>query len=68
MSSEWFDIAYINYDEAILHGRINEGRDEFGCMKEREVRVVLTEAQKDAIVDLNERHCREREALLRTMA
>lgn len=68
MESEWFDVAYINYDEAILHGRVNAGRGADGVNIEHDVRVVLTDEQKRDIEALNFKHQCERKALLRTMA
>ena len=59
MESEWFDIAYINFDEAILHGQI---RTEAG---EREVRHVLSREEKEMVVDMNERHRAEMKKLLK---
>lgn len=68
MESEWFDIAYINFDEAILHGRIDEGEDEERVRRERTIRVVLNEDQKRAVEDLNFKHEREMKKLLRGFA
>jgi NADH dehydrogenase FAD-containing subunit len=68
MSEEWFDVAYINFDEAILHGRMTDGMDEFHVRKEREVRVVLNDAQKRLIEDMNTRHQMQMQRLLRSFA
>lgn len=62
MSNEWFDIAYINHDEAILHGQIADERGE------REVRVSLTKEQVRAVEDLNFKHQMEMNKLLRGWA
>jgi hypothetical protein len=62
MSEEWFEVAYINFDEAILHGQIVVDR------AQQEVRKVLSIAEKDRIVEMNERHQREMQKLLRSMA
>lgn len=59
MSEDWFDVAYIHPNEAILHGRAKGDHD---------VRMVLGDGQKIAIEDMNERHQREMQALLRSMA
>lgn len=56
MPEEYFDVAYINFDKAILHGRITTGRDEYGCRTEAHVEQVLTAEQKRAIEDLNFKH------------
>lgn len=56
MPEEYFDVAYINFDKAILHGRITAGRDEHGCRKEASVEQVLTAEQKKQIEDLNFEH------------
>lgn len=68
MPEEYFDVAYINFDKAILHGRITAGRDKHGCRIERELEQVLTDEQKEALVDLNERHRDEMNALLSSFA
>lgn len=68
MPEEYFDIAYINFDEAILHGRITDGRDEFGCRKEKIVRKPLSDDQKRQIEDMNFKHQNEMQALLRSFA
>jgi SNF2 family DNA or RNA helicase len=68
MSDEWFEVAYINFDEAILHGQKRGVLDEYGVRSEERVRVVLTDEQKRAVEDLNERHRDEMNALLRGMA
>jgi hypothetical protein len=64
MPEEWFEVAYINFDKAILHGRATVGQDEFGCRKAADVEQVLTGEQKEQLVELNERHARETERLL----
>ena len=66
MPEEWFDVAYINFDEAILHGRARDGRDEFGVNRERDVRVTLTDAQKRQIEDMNSDHQMAMQKLLRS--
>lgn len=58
MSEDWFEVAYINFDEAILHGNTAD----------RSVRVVLSDEQKRAVENLNERHRDEMQRLLRGMA
>lgn len=63
MSNEWFEIAYINFAEAILHGQM-VGEDG----KEVEVRKVLSDEQKAIIIEINERHRDELNAVLRSMA
>lgn len=73
MPEEWFEVAYINYDKAILHGRVMEmvkpdhpALNQAFFRKEREIEQVLTEEQKNAIVDMNERHQDEMQALLKS--
>lgn len=62
MSNEWFSIAWINFAKAILHGQfVNDAG------KETEIEQVLTDSQRDAVYDMNERHQREMNALLRSM-
>lgn len=56
MPEEYFDVAYINFDEAILHGRIRLGRDENFVAQEKQVRLTLTDEQKKQIEDLNFEH------------
>lgn len=72
MPEEWFEVAYINFDKAILHGRVMEETTEKygtfirGVKRERMIEQVLTDEQKNAIVDLNERHQDEMQALLKS--
>ena len=73
MPEEWFEVAYINYDKAILHGRVMEmvkpdhpALNRAFFRKERMIEQVLTEEQKDAIVDLNEKHQDEMQKLLKS--
>lgn len=66
MPEEWFDVAYINFDKVILHGRVSDGFDEFRCRKERMLEQVLTEEQKNQLIDMNERHQDEMQKLLRS--
>lgn len=66
MSEKWLDVAYINIEEAILHGRIMEGHGD--ARKEREVRVELTELQKGAIDTLGAAHDLAMQRLLRSFA
>lgn len=56
MPEEYFDIAYINFDKAILHGRIRGGIDANRCVIEAEVEQVLTEEQSEAVVAMNAKH------------
>ncbi|WP_404480007.1 hypothetical protein [Novosphingobium sp. BL-52-GroH] len=64
MPEEWFDLAYINFDKVILHGRITTGHDEFRVRREAEVEQVLTDEQKDAVQELKIKHNDELNALL----
>ena len=66
MPEEWFEVAYINFDKAILHGRVMGERDENLCRKEIMIEQVLTEEQKRAIEDLNFEHEEAMQALLKS--
>ena len=72
MPEEWFEEAYINYDKAILHGRvrvpalISNGQYFHNTHEPRDIEQVLTDEQKDAIVDMNERHQDEMQELLKS--
>lgn len=66
MPEEWFEVAYINFDKAILHGRVMGERDENLCRKEIMIEQVLTEDQKRAIEDLNFEHENAMQALLKS--
>lgn len=65
MEQEWLNIAYINFDKAIMHGRVVAGRDSYGVTIEREIEQTLTDAQKQAVDDLDFKHQQERRALLK---
>lgn len=56
MPEEYFDVAYINFDKAILHGRLAGGRDQFGCRTNVYVEQVLTDEQRADISDLEAKH------------
>ena len=72
MPEEWFEVAYINYDKAILHGRarvpmlIGNGEYFHNTHEPKDIEQVLTDEQKNAIVDMNERHREEMQALLKS--
>jgi hypothetical protein len=55
LESEWLEIAYINFDKAILHGKSENG------IVEQE----LTQEQKEQVWGLNEKHALETRKLLR---
>lgn len=59
MSEDWFDIAWVNHNKAILHGQRAD---------QTTVERVLTAAERDRIWDLNAKHERESNALLRELA
>lgn len=65
MESEFLEVVFINFDKGIMHGRILDGRDEYGCNLERTIEQVLTDEQREAYYDLDLRQCRERRELLR---
>lgn len=64
MPEEWFDVAYINFNKAILHGRITAGIDEHRVRIEAQIEQVLTDEQREAIADLGSKHDREIQRLL----
>ena len=64
MPEEYFDVAYINFNKAILHGRITAGRDAYGCRIEADVEQVLTDEQRCRLADLNSKHNNEVNILL----
>ena len=64
MPEEWLEIAYINFDKAILHGRATAGHDEHGCRREIEVEQILTAEQIRLVQDMNTRHQSEMHKLL----
>jgi len=59
MPEDWFEIAYINFDKAILHGRRKD---------QTEVEIVLTDEQKRAVEDMKFRHEMAMQKLLRGFA
>lgn len=56
MPEDWYDIAYINFDEAILYGN------------QSEVRQTLTPEQRRMIEDMNSNHEANMQKLLRGFA
>lgn len=62
MSNEWFEIAWINFTKAILHGQIVDGE------VEREIEIVLTDEQREQVYGLNAKHEAEMSRLLRSFA
>lgn len=66
MPEEWFEVAYINFDKAILHGRVMGERDENLYRKEIMIEQVLTDEQKRSIEDLNFEHNQAMQKLLRS--
>jgi hypothetical protein len=59
MIDEYYEIAFINQNEAILHGKRADGSD---------VRTNLTITQQEAVSALDAKHQREMQALLRGYA
>lgn len=61
MSNEWFELAWINFTKAILHGQYisDSGR-------EVQLEQVLTDEQREKVYALNETHDAELRALLRS--
>lgn len=72
MPEEWFEVAYINFDKAILHGRVmEETTDKYGTLtvdvkRERYIEQVLTDEQKHQIENLNSDHDLAMQKLLRS--
>lgn len=66
MPEEWFEVAYINFDKAILHGRMTAGFDEYRVRQERYLEQVLTDDQKRQIEDLNFAHDQKMQSLLKS--
>ena len=64
MFEEFFDIAVINFDKYVLHGRIKVGRDEFGVNQEKYIEQELTREQKRMYWELERKHRQEFDALL----
>lgn len=64
MPEEYFDVAFINFKKMILFGRATFGRDDFGVTIEKEIEQVLTQEQRKAYYDLDERQHSEKQALL----
>ncbi len=63
MSNEWFEIAWINFTKAILHGQlINDAG------REVEIERVLTDAEREQVYALNEKHEAAMRELLRGFA
>ena len=63
MSNEWFDVAWINFSKAILHGQLvdQDGR-------EITIERILTEEQAEMVQALNELHRTQMDGLLRGFA
>ena len=61
MSNEWFDLAWINFAKAILHGQYVAADG-----AEVQVEQVLTNEQREQVYSLNEKHDSELKALLRS--
>lgn len=65
MPEEWFDVAYINFDKAIMHGRVMFTNEE-GFRQERYIEQVLTPSQKGALESLQSAHDLETQRLLKS--
>lgn len=63
MNSEWFEIAWINFSKAILHGQMV---DDAG--NETLIEKVLSDAERERVYDIRQRHAIEMDALLRELA
>ena len=61
MSNEWFDLAWINFTKAILHGQyLDAGGSEV------QIEQTLTYEQREQVYALNDRHADEMKQLLRS--
>lgn len=65
MENEWLEIAYINFDKAIMHGQVQEKKLDGNFYIERQVEQILTEEQRRLVEDLNFKHQCERKAVLK---
>jgi len=61
MTNEWFEIAWINFVKAILHGQYVDDEG-----KEQTLEIVLNQDQIEAVWDMNERHEQAMNKLLRS--
>jgi hypothetical protein len=61
MSAEWFELAWINFTKAILHGQYIAANG-----AATKIEQVLTEEQREQVYKLNDRHADELERLLRS--
>lgn len=68
MENEWLDLAYINYDKVIMHGKVQiEVRaGDFYMKQDMRVEQELTQEQKQLVEDLMFKQEREIRALLRS--
>lgn len=68
MENEWLDVAYINFDRAIMHGQVvrKQQYEGFYISSEVEIEQVLTTEQRRQVEDLNHKQSREMRELLRS--
>lgn len=66
MPEEWLEVAHINFDEVLVHGRITEGRDGFGVRQEQTVKQWLSDEQRERLQDFEIRFNDERTKLLKS--
>jgi hypothetical protein len=59
MNNEWLEIAWINFNKAIMHGQYMDGSTE------RKVEQTLTPDQVDKVQDMNQKHADEILKMLR---
>jgi hypothetical protein len=71
MDEEFFDIAIINFDKYVLHGRIVDAENpwddetfDYRVRNEKYIEQVLTDDQKRLVWELEDRHRDERNKLL----
>lgn len=61
MSNEWFELAWINFTKAILHGQYIAANG-----AEVQLEQVLTDDQREQVYAMNEKHEAQMKALLRS--
>lgn len=65
MPEEYFELAYINFDKVIMHGRAMYTNED-GFRQEKYIEQVLTAEQKRDIEALNIKHDMQMQNLLRS--
>jgi hypothetical protein len=66
MNNEWLEIAWINFNKAILHGQVVTGTNKFGEPIKQSVDLILSADQANLIQGLNAKQGAEMFKLLRS--